>query len=191
VLEVRPQHGGLFLEVFFKDYGWLPLIGNPLRAQASLLEPRSSSRARTCDVAESGRPNLPSSFTQEKSRFFEHARSFVFRVLPIVAGAVARLLLWPLVYKAVAVLAGARGRPAWSGGADRARLRGVAGPPLADFGYRHYTDTPLMFLERSSRTPTTELHGSLLRVLWGTCATTPSDDDALGRGAVALVPAGG
>ncbi len=34
--EVRPRHGSTWLEAYFHGYGWVPIVGTPPRAQASL-----------------------------------------------------------------------------------------------------------------------------------------------------------
>jgi len=36
VLSVRPRHGASWLEVYFPEWGWFPVIGSPLQAKASL-----------------------------------------------------------------------------------------------------------------------------------------------------------
>ncbi len=180
LLEIRPKHGALFLEVYFKDFGWLPIIGDPLQAQESVSEnPQQTKQDVQISEDVSVRLFLPV-LTQEPSRFFEHARSFVFRVLPIIAGLLLLYYLWPLPYKA---FRRAR-RRAWAaarGPEARVALAYAEWRDHAtDYGYRHNTDTPLMFLDRA--VPDTE-HGELAwlvtRSLWGDMRGEVTEDDAL------------
>jgi hypothetical protein len=180
VLEIRPKHGALFLEVFFKDFGWLPVIGNPLRAQASF---SNSQQQQSQNVQTSQnvavRIFLPI-LTEEKSRFFEHARVFVLRVLPIIAVLLLIYYLWPMPYKEVRR---AR-RRTWA--AERGPEARIAlayaewRDHAADYGFRHYTDTPLMFLDRVVPDDQhTELAWLVTRVLWGDLRRNATDADAL------------
>jgi len=118
--------------------------------------------------------------TQEQSRFFERARIFVFRLLPIIAGLLLIYYLWPLPYKAVRR---AR-RRTWA--AERGPDARIAlayaefRDRAADFGYRHYTDTPLMFLERVVPDEEhSELAWLVTRSLWGDLRGKVTADDAL------------
>jgi hypothetical protein len=180
VLEIRPKHGALFLEVYFNGYGWLPVIGNPLRAQENLsnqFQQASPNVQTSQNVAV--RLFLPV-LTQEQSRFFERARTFVFRVLPIIGVLLLVYYLWPLPYKAVRR---AR-RRAWA--AERGSAARVAlayaewRDHAADFGYRHYTDTPLMFLDRVVPDEEhSELAWLVTRSLWGDLRGKITEQDAL------------
>ena len=156
LLEIRPKHGAAFLEVYFNGFGWLPVIGDPLRAQESVSDaPQQFNQNVQISQDVSVRLFLPV-LTQEETRFFEDARTFVLRVLPIVAGLLLIYYLWPLPYKA---FRRARRRTWASENGPTARIalayadwRDYA----TDFGYRHYTDTPLMYLERVVRTRSTK-----------------------------------
>lgn len=180
LLEIRPKHGALFLEVFFKDFGWLPIIGDPLQAQESLSDqPQQFKQDVQISEEVSVRLFLPV-LTQEASRFFEQARSFAFRVVPIIAGLLLLYYLWPLPYK---VFRRAR-RRTWAverGPTARIALAYAEWRDHAtDFGYRHYTDTPLMFLERViSDEEHAQLAWLVTRSLWGDLRGEVADDDAL------------
>ncbi len=180
LLEIRPKHGALFLEVFFKDFGWLPIIGDPLQAQESLSDqPQQFKQDVSISEDVSVRLFLPV-LTEEESRFFEQVRSFAFRVIPIVAGLLLLYYLWPLPYKAFRrarrrTWAAERGAPA------RVALAYAEWRDYAtDFGYRHYTDTPLMFLERVIPDDEhAELAWLVTRSLWGDLRNDVTDEDAL------------
>jgi hypothetical protein len=180
VLEIRPKHGALFLEVFFKDFGWLPVIGNPLRAQASFSNQQQQQQQNVQTSQNVAVRIFLPVLTEEKSRFFEHARSFFVRVLPIVAGLLLIYYLWPLPYKAVRR---ARRRTWASERGPSARIALAYAEwrdHAADYGFRHYTDTPLMFLERVvPDSEHTELAWLVTRVLWGDMRGSATVDDAL------------
>jgi hypothetical protein len=180
LLEIRPKHGALFLEVYFDNFGWLPVIGQPLQAQESLSDqPQQFNQnvATSEDVAV--RLFLPI-VREPESRFFEQVRSFVFRVVPIVGGLVLIYYLWPPPYKA---FRRAR-RRAWAAGRGPAARVALAYAEWRDFatdyGYRHYTDTPLMFLERAIPDDEhAEFAWLVTRALWGDLRDSVSEEDAL------------
>jgi hypothetical protein len=180
ILEIRPKHGALFLEVFFQDFGWLPVIGNPLQAQSNLTDqPQQFNQNVVTSEEVSVRLFLPV-VREEPSRFFEQVRSFVFRVVPIVAGLLALYYLWPLPYKA---FRRAR-RRAWAaerGPEARIALAYAEWRDFAtDYGYRHYADTPLMFLDRAIPDEEhAEFAWLVTRSLWGDLRGSVSEDDAL------------
>lgn len=180
ILEIRPKHGALFLEVFFKDFGWLPIIGDPLQAQESISDqPQQQQQEVGISEEVSVRLFLPY-LTREEGRFFEDARSFVFRVLPIIAALLLLYYLWPLPYKA---FRRAR-RRTWAAergpGARVALAYAEFRDYASDYGYRHYTDTPLMFLERVIPDDEhAELAWLVTRSLWGDLRGEVESDDAL------------
>jgi hypothetical protein len=180
LLEIRPKHGALWLEVFFKDFGWLPIIGDPLQAQESLTDqPQQFKQDVQISQDVSVRLFLPV-LTREESRLFEQVRSFALRLLPIVAGLLLLYYLWPLPYKA---FRRAR-RRTWA--AERGPAARIAlayaewRDQCTDFGYRHYTDTPLMFLERVEPDDAhSELAWLVTRSLWGDLRGEVTEEDAL------------
>jgi hypothetical protein len=180
LLEVRPKHGALFLEVFFKDFGWLPIIGDPLQAQESISDqPQQFKQDVGISEEVSVRLFLPV-LTEEESRFFEQVRTFALRIVPIILGLLLLYYLWPLPYKAYRR---AR-RRTWA--AERGPTARIAlayaewRDHATDYGYRHYTDTPLMFLERVTPDEEhAELAWLVTRSLWGDLRGEVSADDAL------------
>ncbi|MGH2760100.1 MAG: transglutaminaseTgpA domain-containing protein [Actinomycetota bacterium] len=179
-LEVRPRHGALFLEVYFEGFGWLPLVGDPLQAQEALSDqPQQFNPTVQTSEDVAVRLFLPV-LREEEPRFFERVRTFLFRALPIVVGLALIYYLWPFPFKA---LRRAR-RRAWAaerGPAARVSLAYAEWRDYAtDFGYRHYTDTPLMFVERA--TPDQEheeLAWLVTRTLWGDIRGNVTEEDAL------------
>jgi hypothetical protein len=169
-LEVRPKNGASFPEVYFPRYGWLPVIGTPAKARPTVGSDPNTQRQD---------PNVvPSDDIQvglfipvlvpPKSPLPAEIRRTVLIAVP------AALLLF-LLYGAWPGL-----RKAWLRGRRRTAAR-AAGPRArialayaewrdmgTDYGYRHDTDTPLMYLDRfADDAEHTELAWLVTRSLWG------------------------
>jgi TgpA N-terminal domain/Transglutaminase-like superfamily len=169
-LQIRPRNGASFPEVYFSGYGWLPVIGTPAKAKATV--GADPSRQQTD-------PNVLPSDDIEVGLFVPvvippHSVLFkqVRRIVAIAVPALALLfLLWltfPALRKAVAR---GRRRTAARAAGPRARIavayaewRDLA----TDYGYRYDTDTPLRFLDRfAPDAEHTELAWLVTRALWG------------------------
>jgi hypothetical protein len=169
-LEVRPKNGASFPEVWFPKYGWLPVIGTPTKAKPTVGSDPATQRQD---------PNvLPSDDIQvglfipvlvpPKSPLPEQIRRGVLIAVPLALLLFLLYVTWPGV------------RKAWVRGRRRTAAR-AAGPRArialayaewrdmgTDYGYRHDTDTPLMYLDRFVEDPEhTELAWLVTRSLWG------------------------
>jgi hypothetical protein len=169
-LEVRPKNGASFPEVFFPKYGWLPVIGTPTKAKPTVGSDPATQRQD---------PNvLPSDDIQiglfvpvlvpPKSPLPEQIRQAVLVAVPLALLLFLAYVTWPGL------------RKAWVRGRRRTAAR-AAGPRArialtyaewrdmgTDYGYRHDTDTPLMYLDRFVEDPEhTELAWLVTRGLWG------------------------
>ncbi len=169
-LEVRPKNGASFPEVFFPKYGWLPVIGTPTKAKPTVGSDPATQRQD---------PNvLPSDDIQiglfvpvlvpPKSPLPEQIRQAVLVAAPAALLLLLLYVTWPGV------------RKAWVRGRRRTAAR-TAGPRArialtyaewrdmgTDYGYRHDTDTPLMYLDRFVEDPEhTEFAWLVTRCLWG------------------------
>ena len=179
-LEVRPKHGALFLEVYFDQFGWLPVQGDPLQAKEAL-----------SDAQQQANPNVQVSkdvsvqlfvpvLTEEKPTFISEVRRFAARTGPIVGALLLIYYLWPLPYKG---FRRAR-RRTWAAeegpGARVALAYAEWRDHATDFGYRHQTDTPLMFLKQVvADDEHAELAWLVTRALWGDLRGAVTEDDAL------------
>ena len=169
-LEVRPKNGASFPEVFFPKYGWLPVIGTPTKAKPTVGSDPATQRQD---------PNvLPSDDIQiglfvpvlvpPKSPLPEEIRRTVLVAVPLALLLFLLYVAWPGVRKA---WVRGRRRTAARAAGPRARIalayaewRDMA----TDYGYRHDTDTPLMYLDRFVEDPEhTELAWLVTRALWG------------------------
>ncbi|HZQ78395.1 MAG TPA: transglutaminaseTgpA domain-containing protein [Acidimicrobiia bacterium] len=169
-LEVRPKNGATFPEVFFPRYGWLPVIGTPAKAKPTVGSDPNTQRQD---------PNVVPSDDIQVGLFIpvlvppgsplpaEIRRG----VLVAVPGALLLFLLyvtWPALRKA---WVRSRRRTAARAAGPRARIalayaewRDMG----TDYGYRHDTDTPLMYLDRfADDAEHTELAWLVTRSLWG------------------------
>ena len=169
-LEVRPKNGASFPEVYFPKYGWLPVIGTPTKAKPTVGSDPATQRQD---------PNvLPSDDIQiglfvpvlvpPPSPLPEQIRQAVLVVVPSALLLLLLYVTWPAV------------RKAWVRGRRRTAAR-AAGPRArvaltyaewrdmgTDYGYRHDTDTPLMYLDRFVEDPEhTEFAWLVTRCLWG------------------------
>jgi hypothetical protein len=169
-LQVRPKHGASFPEVFFPRYGWLPVIGTPTKAKPTVGSDPATQRQD---------PNiLPSDDIQiglfvpvlvpPKSALPDQIRQAVMVLVPLALLLLAAYVTWPGLRKA---WVRARRRTAARAAGPRARIalayaewRDMG----TDYGYRHDTDTPLMYLDRFVEDREhTELAWLVTRSLWG------------------------
>jgi hypothetical protein len=169
-LEVRPKNGASFPEVWFPKYGWLPVIGTPTKAKPTVGSDPATQRQD---------PNvLPSDDIQiglfvpvlvpPKSPLPEQIRRTVLIAVPLALLLFLLYVTWPGVRKA---WVRGRRRTAARAAGPRARIA-LAYAEWRDlgtaYGYRHDTDTPLMYLDRFVEDPEhTELAWLVTRSLWG------------------------
>lgn len=179
-LEVRPRHGALFLEVYFNNFGWQPVIGDPLQAKENLTDAPQQFNNQVQVSKDVAVKLFVPILTEEKPTFVDEVRRFAIRVGPIVLGLLLIYFLWPLPYKAVR-RARRRTWAAEEGPDARVALAYAEWRDFAtDFGYRHQTDTPLMFLrEVVPDDEHAELAWLTTRVLWGDLRNSVTAEDAL------------
>jgi hypothetical protein len=177
--EFRPADGANWLEVHFPDYGWVPVLGTPLRAQADLnavkktqpqIRPSANQTLQIYVPVLSSPPVLT----------FEIVRFWAARIVPVV------LLLW-LLWRSIAMPARAlrrRRRRQWAvmnGPAGRvavayAEFRDVARDLAVDDG----RTTPLEFLNVvEDDVEHRELAWLTTRALWGDLTRDLRDEDAV------------
>lgn len=169
-LQVRPKNGASFVEVFFPQQGWLPVIGVPKKAKPTVgndpsMQQFDPSVLPSDDVTV--QVFLPLMLAPD-SILAEQIRNVLFVALPILLLLFLLYLALPGVQKLVRR---SRRRSAAEAAGNRARIalayaewRDVG----TDFGFRHDTDTPLQFLERFAPDDEhTEFAWLVTRCLWG------------------------
>lgn len=167
-LEVRPRNGATWLEAHFEGQGWVPFVGIPPKAKGSLSE---NEKKKNPAVAASANLALATYIPVRVTTvrlFFEVARYWLVRAVPLVLAIALLLWLYPGALKA---LRGVR-RRRW------ARARGPIGALLvsyAEFRDAAYdlnvgviSESPLEFLRAVTRDPEhEELAWLVTRALWG------------------------
>ena len=180
-LSIRPAHGASFPEVYFEGFGWLPVIGKPKQAEATV---NADPNQQQIDPSV-----LPSDevAAQVYLPTIVDPASTAAKQLAVIVGLVAlAALLLSIAYalypgfkkarvrakkRAEALRAGPRARVALAYGEWR--------DYATDLGYYHPTDTPLMYLDRFLPDEEhTELAWLTTRGLWGDLQEDLTDDHA-------------
>lgn len=169
-LQVRPRNGSTFVEVYFPRFKWLPVIGTPKKAKPTIGSDPSQQQFDPTVIPSqdiSTQVFLPV-IVPPASVVAKQIRNILFVLVPLLLLILLGYVLYPAVVKAVRR---SRRRSAAQAAGERDRIalayaewRDVA----TDFGYRHPTDTPLMFLDRVAHDREhVELAWLVTRALWG------------------------
>ncbi|HVE75390.1 MAG TPA: transglutaminase domain-containing protein [Actinomycetota bacterium] len=179
VFEVRPKHGASFLEVYFPGYKWLPIIGTPLQAQSSVGSDQTQRNENVLPSDDIAVKVVVAYQTDPRTFLIDQIQRIVAIVLPIILLLLLLYFTYPALRKSIVR---ARRRTWAQHNGDRARIavayadwRDLA----TDFGYKHQSDTPLMFLDRVvSDQEHTELAWLATRTLWGDLQGEIKTEDA-------------
>ena len=169
-LQVRPRNGASFVEVYFPEYKWLPVIGVPKKAKPTSSSDTSLQRTDpnilpSDDIAV--RVVIPV-VTPAPSVFGKQVQRVILIVVPLILLLLLGYFAYPAVRKAIvrsrrrasARAAGPRARVALA----YAEWRDTA----TDLGCSYPSDTPLKFVHRF---PPDEEHRELAwlmtRTMWG------------------------
>jgi len=177
--EIRPRHGASFLEVYFTGYKWLPIIGTPLQARSSVGN-QFTQQNEDVNASDDIAVKIYIPFQVDPQTFlFEQIRAVLAVVVPILLLIALLYYSWPAVRKA---LLRAR-RRSWAqehGPRERIAVAYADWRDLAtDFGYRHSSDTPLMFLDRVVEDEEhSEFAWLVTRTLWGDLQDSIRPEDA-------------
>ncbi|MDQ1372858.1 MAG: hypothetical protein QOJ09_196, partial [Actinomycetota bacterium] len=169
-LQVRPRNGATFVEVYFPGFKWLPVIGTPRQAKASVnRDPSQQQFDPTVLPSNDITVQVFLPLVQPPGSIFaKQLQRAVLLGIPIVLLLVLLYVLFPAVRKAwlrsrrrsAALAMGPRAQVALA----YAEWRDVA----TDFGFDYPNDTPLMYLDRFVDDPEhTELAWLVTRALWG------------------------
>lgn len=178
ILEVRPKHGASWLEVHFPGFQWLAIVQDPIKAQASFTDAQQQQANVEASREVAVQLFLPTVLPPE-DRLIDQIRTVVL----VLGSAVAALLLvyytWPALRKAYR----RSKRRTWAQETGPEERVAVAYADwrdhCTDFGYRHHSDTPLMFLERVVPDEEhAELAWLVTRTLWGDLREEVTVDDA-------------
>jgi hypothetical protein len=175
--DFRPRDGANWLEVWFDGYGWVPILGTPLKAQSDL---NAQHKSTPHILATNQQLQIYVPVLNDDSRLaFEVVRFYVVRIVPIV---VLVWLLWRGIAWPARRIRGRR-RRAW------AREHGPAGRIAV--AYANFRDkvrdlrlddgrtTPIEFLAKvDNDSEHRELAWLATRALWGDLARDLRDEDA-------------
>ena len=179
VTTLRPRNAVQFLETWFPGYGWIPIVGTPPRAQASLNNDKNktpTSVQPSNDIAvELYIPTQVNSLKQ----LYEEIRSILLRILPIALLLLLTYLSLPIIQKSRRRLRrrrwAARLGPREQVAVEYAELRDLA----TDLGVGDAYATPLQFLRRVvDDEEHAELAWLVTRVLYGDRALVAGAEEA-------------
>jgi len=180
-LSIRPRHGASFPEVYFEGYGWLPVIGKPKQAEATVnADPEEQqfdpSVLPSDEVA--AQVYLPT-IIEPPSTAAKQLAVLLGMAVALALLAAATYTVYPAFRKArlrarkreLALREGPRARVALAYGEWR--------DYATDLGFYFPTDTPLMYLDRFVVDDEhTELAWLTTRGLWGDLQDELTDDHA-------------
>ena len=181
-LQVRPRNGASFVEVYFPNFKWLPVIGTPKKAKPTVGN-KPSQQQFNPDV-------LPSDdlevqlfvpvLTKPPSTFTKQLRVILLIGVPALLLLLLGYAIWPALRKTVVR---SRRRTAAQASGPRSRVALAYSEwrdAATDFGYRYVTDTPFMFLNRFPEDAEhTELAWLVTRALWGDLQDNVTTDVAI------------
>jgi hypothetical protein len=178
VREIRPKNGSLWLEVYFRGFGWLPITGLPKIAKQTLGGKATTVEAELIPGSQIGVELFVPLKSTPPQLLFKRVRTVALLVLALAALIALAWTLWPVIYKARR-RARRRGWALRTGSVARvaaayAELRDLA----TDLGIGDAGATPFAFLERVVPDEEhTELAWLVTRALWGDLARGLTDDD--------------
>jgi len=176
---IRPGDGAVWLEAYFNHFGWVPIVGTPPKAQASLdTKPKNANPA----VLPSDRLDLVTYVPvklQSDELLFTVVRYWLVRALPVLAGLIVLILLYPGLLKMMRSIR----RRRWGLEHGLPGRIAVAYAEVRDHAYDlnigDVTLTPLEFLKAVADDPEhRELAWLVTRSLWGDLARDLRTEDA-------------
>lgn len=165
---LHPKHGAAWLEAYFEGHGWVPLVGTPPRAKASLSNDDKVTNANVSATAELTLTVLVPQRRHTAMMLYEAIRYWMLVALPFVLAAVVVLGGYPVLVKALR----SRRRRRWAAPRGAAARILVAYAEFrdrcADLNIGKRSDTALEFVARVDRDDEHEELGWLVtRSLWG------------------------
>lgn len=181
VREVRPRHGASWLEVWFPNYKWFPLIGAPLKAKANLDAKGPTNQDPTVLPSDQiGVQIFIPLRVEEKGFFYDQVRHIVVLLIPVLLIVGLLWMMYPAAYKAMR----RRRRRNWAtskGAVARIEVAYAEFRDLCtDIGIGSPASTPIGFLDSfMPDAEHTELAWLVTRTIYGDLRDEVTDDDAL------------
>ncbi|MFN2614092.1 MAG: transglutaminaseTgpA domain-containing protein [Actinomycetota bacterium] len=179
VLSIHPRHAATWLEVYFEGYGWVPVVGVPPRARASLDQQRNQTNPLIRPTDQLALVLYVPYRQRTIQAFYVTVRFYAGVALPIVLAIALGFFFFPGALKLArrarrarwARRRGARARIAVAYAAlrDEASDLNIGDPSLTPFGFLNAIapDDELR-----------QLTWLVSRALWGDLTRDPRDDDA-------------
>ena len=175
---IRPKNAATWLEVYFQGYGWVPLIGNPPRAQSSLKPDKNTQVTKLAESQDVAVQVYIPVALQNLHQLYEEIRHIVLVVLPFLAAALIAYFVAPTLRRAQR----RRKRRKWARhqgmreeiAVEYAEFRDAA----SDLNIGDVFDTPLEFLDRVAPDDEhTELAWLVTRITYGDMIMTLTTED--------------
>lgn len=176
---LRPAQGAMWLEAYFEGYGWVPIVGTPPKAKASLSEAEKRQDPSVQATEELALIVYVPIRLQTFQLLFEVVRYWALRVVPVMVG----LVLLTVFYTGfVKMVRGAR-RRRWASTRGPAARIAVAYAELRDvcndYNVGDPMHTPLEFvLDLAPDAEHSELAWLVTRGLWGDLSRDLRPEDA-------------
>lgn len=168
IVSFRPEHGSAFLEAYFEGFGWVPIVGTPPKAKASLSDEQKKRDPKVLPTDELGLVVFVPVRTPSIRQLYEAVRYWTLIVTPILLAIGALVAAYPAALKAVRSVR----RERWARARGPAQQIAVAYAELRDWandinvGPPH--TSPLEFLAAvDDDEEHTELAWLVTRALWG------------------------
>ena len=178
--EIRPNNASTYLEAYFAPYGWVPILGTPPQAEASLSNNQRNTNPNIQAAPELGINVFLPVLSGNGLPLYEYVRYYLVRVLPGIVGVLLLVAAYPLPLK----WGRRRRRREW------AAAHGVPGriavayaelrDTMIDLGLPGRHSTPLELLEMvADDEEHEELCWLVTRGLWGDLRESLDDVDAV------------
>ncbi len=179
VRAVRPKHGASWLEVAFPGHGWLPIIGNPLKAKVNLSSESQTNPLLAQPAKDVGVEVWIPLRIEEKGLFYKQMQRIIALLAVLALIVLAVYVTFPAAWKAYRRVS----RRRWARRAGSAARIEVAYAEFrdlcTDLGVGGVHRTPLGLLsEFADDEEHTELAWLVTRGLWGDMREALTDDDA-------------
>ncbi|MGI8792953.1 MAG: transglutaminase domain-containing protein [Acidimicrobiales bacterium] len=178
-LEFRPRHGAAWLEVYFGDIGWVPLVGTPPRAKASLSETEKNEDPNVLATQELALVVFVPVRLSTIELLYERVRFWLSLFLPVLVLLGFATLAWPYAAKTLRRWQ----RQRWAAERGPAAQIWVAYAEFRDAAFDlnvgDLRRPPLEFLrEIDNDAEHEELAWLVTRAVWGDLSRDLRDEDA-------------
>jgi Transglutaminase-like superfamily len=178
--EIRPNNASTYLEVYLAPYGWVPILGTPPQAQASLSNNQRNTNPNIQAAPELGINVFLPVLSGNGLPLYAYVRYYLVRVLPVIVGLLLLIVAYPLPLKWLR----RRRRREW------AQAHGVPGriavayaelrDTMIDLGLPTRHATPLELMEMvADDEEHEELAWLVTRGLWGDLRDSLDETDAV------------